>query len=60
MEKIPLTEYAKQHGIDPITARHRAARKAYKTTVKIGRDWFIDSDEPHIDNRIKSGKYKKY
>lgn len=50
---IPLTEYADLHGITADTAKQRAQRGAYKTTVKIGRQWFIDPNEPHVDNRSK-------
>jgi hypothetical protein len=58
MEKILLAEYAKKHGIAPVTARQRAQRGTYITAEKKGRDWFIDPCEPHVDNRIKSGEYK--
>ena len=54
---ITLKEYAKIHGIAPVTARQRAARGSYKTAKKVGRDWFIDEAEPHVDGRIKSGEY---
>lgn len=60
MEKILLTKYAEKHDIAPVTARQRAQRGAYKTAEKIGRDWFISPDEPHIDNRLKSGKFKNW
>ena len=54
---ISLAEYAAMHGIDHNTARKRAARGAYETARKIGRNWVIDKDEPHVDHRITSGKY---
>lgn len=56
---VSLTEYAKFHGVDPSTVRQRAIRGAYQTARKIGRNWAIDKDEPHIDHRIKSGQYIK-
>lgn len=56
MALITLKEYATRVGIDPATARQRAARGAYKTAVKLGRDWFIEENEPHIDNRFKKEK----
>ena len=56
---ISLAEYAKQNGIDPATARQRAIRGAYRTARKIGRDWVIDQNEPHVDHRVKSGYYIK-
>ncbi len=60
MSKILLSDYAAKHNIAPVTARQRAQRGSYKTAVKIGRDWFIDEDEPHSDNRVKTGKYKNW
>ena len=60
MEKIPLTKYAEKNGIDKNTARQRAAAGKYTTAEKIGRDWFIDPEEPHIDHRVKSGNYKDW
>lgn len=58
--RIPLIEYAKQHGRNPATARQRAARGAFKTAVKIGRDWMISPDEPWEDGRVKSGDYSDW
>ena len=52
---ISLTEYAELHGIDPATARQRAIRGAFKTAVKIGRNWVIDKHEPLVDHRRKEG-----
>ena len=56
-ELIGLTEYAEINGVDPSTVRQRAIRGAYQTARKIGRNWVIDKNEPHVDHRIKSGKY---
>lgn len=50
---ISLVEYAKNHGIEPVTARQRAARGAFETAQKIGRNWVIDEDEEYIDHRKK-------
>lgn len=50
---IPLTEWAKLHGINPATARQKAGRGMFKTARKSGRDWFINADEPNTDNRHK-------
>ena len=55
---ISLVEYAKIQGINSATARRRAQNGKYKTAKQIGRNWVISKDEPHIDHRIKSGKYK--
>lgn len=53
-ELISLSEYAQLNGIDPATARQRALRGAYKTARKIGRNWIIDKNEPHLDHRAKN------
>ena len=58
-ELISLTEYARLNGIDPATVRQRALRGAYQTARKIGRNWVIDKNEPHIDHRMKTGDQKK-
>ena len=57
MAMIPLKEYAERIGKNPVVARHKAQRGGFKTAQKIGRDWFIDENEPYTDNRIKSGDY---
>lgn len=57
MAMIPLTEYAKRHGRNPVTCRQKALRGGFQTARKIGRDWMIDEDEPCTDLRVKSGKY---
>lgn len=54
-ELISLSEYAEMHGIDPATVRQRVLRGSYRTARKIGRNWVIDKNEPHIDHRIKTG-----
>ena len=60
IKKVPLKQYAEFNGISPDTARQRAGRGAYQTAEKIGRDWFIDPREEHIDNRVKTGEYKNW
>ena len=55
---ITLKEWAEINGLESSTARQKAARGSFKTARKIGRQWFIDADEPNSDNRVKSGKYK--
>ena len=57
MALIPLKEYAERLGKNPVTARQKALRGGFKTAKKMGRDWFIEEDEPYEDNRIKSGDY---
>lgn len=53
---IPLTEYAKNHGRALSSVQQKARRGGFKTTVKMGRDWFIDADEPYIDYRKRDQK----
>jgi hypothetical protein len=50
---IPLKEWADEHGMADSTARQRAARGAFKTARKVGRDWMIDRSEERIDHRYK-------
>lgn len=50
---IPLKEWANEHGMADSTARQRAARGAFKTARKVGRDWMIDRSEERIDHRYK-------
>lgn len=57
LARITLKEYALRLGKNPVVARGRAQRGAFKTAYKFGRDWTIDEDEPWVDGRIKSGKY---
>lgn len=58
---IPLTEWSANHKLSASTVRQQAQRGAIPA-VKMGRDWFIDSECPPIatDNRVKSGKYKNW
>ena len=58
-ELISLAEYAAIHNIDSATVRQRVLRGSYQTARKIGRNWVIDKNEPHLDHRIKKEKYKK-
>lgn len=58
MAMITLKEYAIRHERNPVVMRQKAQRGGFKTAVKFGRDWIIDEDEPLVDNRVKSGKFK--
>lgn len=64
MSLIPIAKYAALHGKAAISVQQKARRGGFKTTVKIGRDWLIDENEPYADARVKSGAYvgrrKKY
>lgn len=57
MPMIPLIEYARRHGKNHASVSQKAKRGTFKTAVKVGRDWFIDEDEPYSDARIRTGKY---
>ena len=50
---ISLAEYAKLHGKDPSTIRHKVLRGGFKTARKIGSQWVISKDEPYTDLRFK-------
>lgn len=57
MAMITLKEYAERHGKDNSNLGRMAKQGRFKTAIKMGRDWFIDENEPFVDTRIKSGKY---
>lgn len=54
---VSTTEYARLHGIQPINVRKMLLRGGLKTAVRLGKNWYIDKDEPWPDRRVKSGKY---
>lgn len=60
MGMITLKEYAIRHNYNPVVLRQKALRGGFKTATKMGRDWIIDEDEPLIDNRVKSGKFRNW
>ena len=55
---INIAEYAELHGVAIITVRRKIIR--FKTAKRIANEWFIDKDEPYVDNRITSGKYRSW
>jgi len=57
MALITLKEYALRLGKNPDVVRQKSLRGTLKTAQKLGRDWFIDENEPYVDRRITSGKY---
>lgn len=57
MALIQLKDYAKKHGKARETVFQKYQRGGFQTARKIGRDIWIDEDEPYIDGRIKSGKF---
>ena len=56
MGMITLKAYAKLHSHELSGLRRKAIAGRFRTAVKIGRDWFIDADEPLTDQRIKHGR----
>lgn len=57
MGMITLKEYAERLGKEKTSIRQKALRGGFITAKKIGRDWFIDENEPFIDHRVTSGQY---
>ena len=57
MALITLKEYAKRCGRSLVTVRQKMHRGGFKTACKLGRQYFIDEDEPYIDERVTSGDY---
>jgi len=57
MALILLSDYAQIHNKAKATVLQMANRGSFQTAKKIGRQWFIDSDEEYPDLRIKSGQY---
>ena len=57
MALILLKEYAQRVQRDSGTVIQKAKRGKLKTAQKIGRQWFVDENEPYIDGRVTSGKY---
>lgn len=51
MSLITVSEYARRHNRKPVSARTMAERGRFTTAVKLGKTWFIDSDEPYPDAR---------
>jgi len=57
MAKILLSEYGDRHKKSKSTVKSMALRGSFKTAEKIGRQWFIEEDEPYPDNRVKDGRF---
>lgn len=57
MGLITLKEYSARIGKERSVVYQKYQRGGFKTAVKMGRDIWIDEDEPYIDERVKSGKY---
>ena len=50
MAMISIKDYAIKHGKHPSSARYMAGRGSFRTAQKIGRDWYIDEDEPYLNH----------
>ena len=57
MAKIPLKDYAEKIGKSRTSCYNKYKRGGFQSAVKLGRDIWIDEDEPFLDDRITSGKY---
>ena len=58
-ELVDLQAYADLHGITRSTVKQRCQKGAYNTARKLGSQWVIDKNEPHVDHRTKAGKRTK-
>lgn len=54
IEKMPLSEYAAENGVEPITVRQWIRRGQLRDVYMIGNDWFISKLAVHTDG------YKRY
>lgn len=57
MAMITLKEYASRLGKDRGVVYQKYRRGGFTTATKLGRDIWIDEEEPYIDERVTSGKY---
>lgn len=57
MSMITLKEYSERIGKDRSIVYNKYKRGGFQTAVKMGRDIWIDEDEPYIDERVKNGRY---
>ena len=57
MALILLSEYGERHKKSKTAVTKMACRGSFQTAKKVGRQWFIEEDEPYPDNRIKDGRY---
>lgn len=57
---IPISRYAKAHGLSPVTVQQKCQRGTLPTAVKIGERWFVHPDAPYPDSRVKTGKYRNW
>ncbi len=53
---ITLEEYAELHGVASETVRRKLASKKYKTGKRIGKQWYLDSEDVLPDMRTREAK----
>lgn len=53
---VSVKEYAEIVGRAANSIRKSCERGRFKSARKIGRDWFIDRNEPFVDHRTKYSK----
>lgn len=49
---LTVSDYAKKHGVDPSTVRHKISR-GLLPAIKIGKMWLVKESEPWADQRRK-------
>ena len=57
MAYITLKEYAERLGKERSVVYMKYRRGRFATARKMGRDIWIDENEPYVDSRVKSGRY---
>lgn len=50
---LSVSDYAKKHGVDASTVRHKISR-GLLPAIKFGKMWFVKENEPWFDNRRKN------
>ena len=49
---IPIAEYAEIHVASRYSAIQKCKRGGFTSAKKMGRNWYIDEDEPYLDLRF--------
>ncbi|MEG2429323.1 MAG: hypothetical protein RSA99_02975 [Oscillospiraceae bacterium] len=50
---ISILDYSKIYERKAMTVMQRCERGDFQTALKIGRNWYIDENEPYFDTRFK-------
>ena len=56
---VSIAEYARSKGLAIVTVRQKCVRGNLPSAKKIAGRWVVNSAEPYIDARFKTGKYAK-